>query len=89
MDLNMDQKRCERDCSRDTNPKMAFLVSFQGGIAAVTMILIIGYYRKQSKGETTPDVRYQRIDENDEEMGVMIPRNDETTDDEEEHDVWR
>ena len=66
-----------------------FLMSFQGGIAAVTMILIIGYYRKQSKGETTPDVRYQRIDENDEEMGVMIPRNDETTDDEEEHDVWR
>ena len=53
------------------------------------MVLIIGYYRKQSKGETTPAVRYQRIDENDEEMGVMIPRNDETTDEEEEQDVWR
>ena len=61
----------------------------KGGIAAIMMGLIIVYYKKQSKGETTPDVRYQRIDENDEEMGVMIPRNDETTDDEEEHDVWR
>ena len=62
---------------------------FQGGVAAIMIVLIIVYYKKQSKGETKPSIRYQRIDDNDEEMGVMIPRNDETTDDEEEHDVWR